>query len=308
MTNTVIAVYDKFEQAQAASKKLLASNFTSSQVHLRPSDDTPSARQSALRALDENDVHTGEKSGTLRSFFHDLFGGDSATTQDHSAHYDEAVQRGGFMLAVDATDDHERDVATSVMEQFQPIDLEERAAQWRNGSASKSEQSGTAASLSQQDMLPRGNQTAPAGKDQQQVAIPVIEEELKVGKREVQRGGVRVFQRVTETPVHESIGLREEHVSVERHAVDQPVTAADLESLKQGTLEVREMAEEAVVSKTARVVEEVVVRKEVSEREATINDTVRRTDVEVEKIDASTHSPGSASNTDSTGAGTKKPL
>jgi uncharacterized protein (TIGR02271 family) len=116
--------------------------------------------------------------------------------------------------------------------------------------------------------------------------IPVVEEELQVGKRQVQRGGVRVYQRVRETPVNESVQLREEHVHVERHPVDQPATSADLDAIKEGAIELRETAEEAVVSKTARVVEEVVVGKEVTEQTKDINDTVRRTDVEVEQLGA----------------------
>ena len=115
-------------------------------------------------------------------------------------------------------------------------------------------------------------------------AIPVIQEELKVGKREVQRGGVRIFQRVVETPFNETVGLREERVNVERHAVDRPVSAADVNAFQETTIELREMAEEAVVSKTARVVEEVVVGKEVNQRQEQITDTVRRTEVEVQQL------------------------
>ncbi|HEY0060835.1 MAG TPA: YsnF/AvaK domain-containing protein [Telluria sp.] len=118
-------------------------------------------------------------------------------------------------------------------------------------------------------------------------AIPVIQEELKVGKREVQRGGVRIFQRVIETPVNETIGLREEHVNVERHAVDRPVSPDDLNAFQETTIEMRETAEEAVVEKTARVVEEVVVGKEVSGRSEQISDTVRRTEVEIEQLSPS---------------------
>ena len=115
-------------------------------------------------------------------------------------------------------------------------------------------------------------------------AIPVIQEELKVGKREVQRGGVRIYQRVVETPVNETVGLREQHVNVERHAVDRPVSAADVNAFQETTIELRESAEEAVVEKTARVVEEVVVGKEVTQRQENISDTVRRTEVEVEQL------------------------
>jgi uncharacterized protein (TIGR02271 family) len=115
-------------------------------------------------------------------------------------------------------------------------------------------------------------------------AIPVVEEELKVGKREVQRGGVRVFSRVVETPVDESIGLREEHVSVERRPVDQPISTADATAFKEQSIELRETAEEAVIQKSARVVEEVLVGKEVSERQQQIHDTVRHTEVQVENL------------------------
>jgi len=116
-----------------------------------------------------------------------------------------------------------------------------------------------------------------------ETTIPVIEEELQVGKREVERGGVRVESRVEEKPVTEQVQLREEHVHVERRPVDRPVTAGD-EAFREGTLEVTERGEEAVVSKTARVVEEVVVGKQVEERTETITDTVRRTDVDVQEV------------------------
>jgi stress response protein YsnF len=47
---------------------------------------------------------------------------------------------------------------------------------------------------------------------------------------------------------------------------------------------VRETAEEPVVAKTARVIEEVVVGKESTTRTETVNDTVRGTKVEVERV------------------------
>jgi uncharacterized protein (TIGR02271 family) len=120
-------------------------------------------------------------------------------------------------------------------------------------------------------------------------AIPVVQEDLKIGKREVQRGGVRVFSRIIETPVNESVNLREEHVNVERRPVNQPIGANDLTAFKEQSIEMRETAEEAVVQKSARVVEEVLVNKEVTQREEQINDTVRRTDVQVEQLGADSY-------------------
>ena len=120
-------------------------------------------------------------------------------------------------------------------------------------------------------------------KGQVEVTLPVVQEELQVGKREVQRGGVHVVTHVTETPVQETVRLREEHVTVERHRVDRPATAGDT-AFKNSTFEVRQHAEVAVVSKEARVVEEVVIGKKTTEHVETVSDTVRRTDVVVEEL------------------------
>jgi len=115
--------------------------------------------------------------------------------------------------------------------------------------------------------------------------IPIVREEMKVGKRTVERGGVRVTTHVVERPVSEQIHLRETHVDVERRAVDRPLRG-DEAVFADDSVEMIEMADEAVVSKQARVVEEVVVRKHVSDRTATISDQVRSTEIEFGKLRA----------------------
>jgi uncharacterized protein (TIGR02271 family) len=114
--------------------------------------------------------------------------------------------------------------------------------------------------------------------------IPVVQEELVVGKRRVERGGVRVFSHIVERPVEEQVVLRKEHATVERHPVNRPISEADLDKLQGQTLEVFEMAEEAVVGKIARVVEEIHVGKETTERTQQVKDTVRKTEVDVEQV------------------------
>ena len=106
-------------------------------------------------------------------------------------------------------------------------------------------------------------------------------EEIRVGKREVSRGRVRVHSYVVETPVTEQVNLREERVHVERRPTDRPLTG-DERLFQDRTIEVEETAEEAVVSKDTRVREELVVGKDVEERTQTVSDTVRRTEVEIE--------------------------
>jgi uncharacterized protein (TIGR02271 family) len=85
-----------------------------------------------------------------------------------------------------------------------------------------------------------------------------------------------------ETPVEENVTLHSERVSVERRPVtgDARVTDADF---TDKTIEMTETDEEAVVGKTARVKEEIVVRKDATDRTETVRDTVRREDVEITK-------------------------
>ena len=116
-------------------------------------------------------------------------------------------------------------------------------------------------------------------------AIPIVEEEMVVGKRTVDAGGVRVFRRVVEIPVEQSVQLREEHIEIDRRPVDRVATDADL-TFGDRTIELTETAEEAVIGKSARVVEEVIVGKSATEHTETISDTVRRTEVEVEQVPA----------------------
>ena len=126
----------------------------------------------------------------------------------------------------------------------------------------------------------RGRHHADAG----EVRIPIVEEEIHVETRRVEGGGVRIYSHVTEQPVEREVHLRDERVTVERRPVDRPATERDLAAFKEGTLEVAETHEEAVVAKQVRVVEEVVVEKDVREHTETVRDTVRRTEVDVEPM------------------------
>ena len=111
--------------------------------------------------------------------------------------------------------------------------------------------------------------------------IPVTEEQLVVGKRAVQSGRVRIYGRVTEKPVEQSVQLQSERVTVDRRAVDRPAGAGDKED--DVVIEITETKEEPVIGKQERVVEEVVIGKTTEEHTETVRDTVRRKDVEVER-------------------------
>jgi uncharacterized protein (TIGR02271 family) len=300
MENTVVGVYDSYAQAQNVMNELLACGFSSDEVQISPGSDRTSATQDT-----SSEQHSGSGIG---HFFRSLFGMEDDEIRQHQDVYAEAARRGSCVVTVDADSEEERERAIEVMNRFDPVDIDERASQWRSQGwtgydaaapmytdseiekdralygQSRSTSAGSSAGMNMQ------SDTAARSTTGEQTRIPIVEEELQVGKRAVQRGGVRVYQRMTEKPVQESVQLREEHVNVERHPVDQPASEADMAAFKEGSVELRETSEEPVVSKSARVVEEVVVGKEATQRTENINDTVRRTEVDVEQLGAADRS------------------
>lgn len=134
--------------------------------------------------------------------------------------------------------------------------------------------------------------TRPTATGAERESVPVVEEQLAVGKREVSRGRVRVRTYVTERPVEQDVTLREERVNVERRPVDRAAGTVPADAFRERTIEVAATGEEAVVSKEARVIEEVVVSKDQTSRTETVRDTVRKTEVEVEDGTTTGSGPG----------------
>lgn len=281
MQHTLIAVFDNRSDAQSAMEKLLSSGFDKSHVRLNEDSNNTANR---TNNSDSNGAMEDEGIGSsIKHFFTDLFSDDSSTA--HHQKYSTAIERGHHALTVTANDEAEVERAADIVESFGPIDIDEKAAEW--GGVTQAQPPAIA---SDRAYAVGNSQSAGVASSQQRdvsgtTSIPIVQEQLKVGKREVQRGGVRVYSRMVETPVQENVNLREEHVNVERHPVDQLIDADNTAAFKEQTIELRETGEEAVVQKTARVVEEVIVSKDVTQRQESINDTLRHTEVEVEQLD-----------------------
>ncbi|MDO9016398.1 MAG: YsnF/AvaK domain-containing protein [Deltaproteobacteria bacterium] len=199
---------------------------------------------------------------------------------EHAHHYAEGVRRGGTLVTVNAPEDLAAQVA-SVMNDHHAVDVNERAAKWRESGWKGFD--ANAPVLSADEIQRERSLYANRDLGRGQVAFPVVEERLEVGKREVDRGAVRVSSRVVERPVEQQVQLRDEHLKVARRAVDRPLNAADRSAFREGTMEFKETVEEPVVAKTARVVEEVVVDKDVTQRTQTVRETVKSTEVDVDQ-------------------------
>ena len=109
-------------------------------------------------------------------------------------------------------------------------------------------------------------------------------ETTEVHRRTIDRGGVRVRRRIAEHAVETSIALHEEHVILARHTVSRPVSEADLLPRGNRTIELMEMAESAMITKSAHVMEEFVVGRQVEARMEHITESLRRTKTEMEQI------------------------
>jgi len=207
-----------------------------------------------------------------------LIGGLSkaGVSENDARLFEEAVRRGDVLVTVRTSGDH-ADHVSDVLDRNGAKDVDEKSRRWES----------TAGNL--------GTSTAPRSEGfvsdrrehtsdrEQERSIPVVEEHLQVGKREVGGRRVRVYSQVHEQPVTENVELREENVRVDRRSADRPATEADLSAFREGSIELSEMREVPVVSKEARVIEEVVVGKDINVRNETIHDTVRRTEVRVDE-------------------------
>jgi uncharacterized protein (TIGR02271 family) len=301
-TRTITAFFDSRTDADEAVRRLHAAGFAQSAVRLTP----------GYQGRPERDVNPDSYRGAYENnegfgfweALKDLF----LPEEDRHA-YAEGLRRGGYLVTVQ-TGDASYARALDILDDEGTIDIDERAASWRSegwtgytgpdyrpgeaattagvaalGSGARGRGTGeTAGGRSSAEERAAGaaaaTRAAPVHSKGEEV-IPVAEEELRVGKREVSGGRVRVRSYVIETPVQEQVNLRKEHVSVERRPVDRAATSGD-NLFRERTIEAEERAEEAVVSKEARVKEELVLKKGVEHRTETVSDKVRKTEVEVE--------------------------
>ena len=267
MTQSIVGLFNSFTEANGAKQSLIKQGISANNIVVSahegdmPADTSTSSSSSATSSQTGGGFMQG-----VENFFSDLFGNSDS---ESAGNFSEAVRRGGAVVTV-TVDDAQSDTVRSTLASIGAIDIDERVAAWRDTGYTGYQKASPA-------------YTADEVAEERSRVIPVIQEDLEVGKRQVDLGKVRVVPRVVETPVSESVTLREEHATIERHPVDRPASAADLAGVQGQSIEVKETAEKAVVSKTARVVEEVVVGKEATTHTEQIADTVRSTVVDIEK-------------------------
>lgn len=272
-SSSVSAMFDSQAEAQRAVDRLVDAGIPSARIRQVAGE----ARSTATRTDDHD-----------KGFWDSL--GDFFFPDEDRYTYAEGLSRGGYLVTVTGLSGAEYETALDILDDEGSVDLDEREASWRSEGWSGYESSSyAAAGGAAHGAVAGGYDDAAAlrrdtahGRDMtDEESIPVVEERLRVGKRETSHGRVRVRAYTVEEPVSETVELREQHVEIERRPVDRAVSGAD--AFQDRTIEAEEYREEAVVQKEARVVEEIGLRKTTDTHQETVSDTVRRTEVEIEK-------------------------
>jgi len=247
----IVTLYDTMQHAEAARKNLEAAGFSPGEMSMISSKTIASS---------------GER---LREpgLWHRLFGRDIA---EHEASvYGRTVEAGGVVLTV-RVPESEVSRAMAILNAHNVVDVQSRARQ-----------QGLIA-----ETAPKTMPATAGGPLADEEVIALAEEQINVGKRVIPQGTTRIRRFITEKPVEAQVNLHEEHVEVIRRAIADPNYTRNIEWADK-TIELTETAEEPVISKTAHVVEEVVVRKGSSDHVETVRDKVRRQQVDVERTNES---------------------
>jgi uncharacterized protein (TIGR02271 family) len=250
----VVAVYDTEANANAAIKSLASAGY--------PTDDI-----SVIRNEGE-----AKKAGLHEpGVWQRLLGRD--LEHHEAAVLGRSFQEGSVIVSV-RVPESEAPKVMSLLDNHKPVDVIDRAKTY----GLVGEMAGTT------------RNPAPAKLDDDEI-VRLAEEQINVGKRKRESGFIRVRRFVIEKPVEANVTLHEEHIEVLRRAISGPAFAKNVD-WSDKTFEVTEASEEAVVDKTVRIAEEVVIRRQGSDRTQTVHDTVRRQQIDIERLPA--------------GAGTKK--
>ena len=265
----LVAVYDTPAHADAAVKALKAAGFHDSDISVFDGERLKAGKA----ALSANVKEPG--------LWNRLFGAD---VYEHEASiYGQTVQDGGAVISL-RVPESEVAHASAVLDIHRPVDVHDRAVTQGVATAAHVEavqdkiESVPLAAVQRVAVSPK---LAAAQPD----VLRLAEEQLQVGKEMAEAGRTRVRRFVTEKEVAADVTLHEEHAEVLRKAITDAAFVGDID-WADSEIEVIETAEHAVAKKTAKIVEEVALRKVGSDHVETIHDKIRRQQVEIERIGA----------------------
>jgi uncharacterized protein (TIGR02271 family) len=265
---TIVAAFDTPEHAQAAVKALKAGGFHGDDISVFDKERIAAGGAAMKQGLKEP--------GMWRRMF-------GAGLHEHEANvFGQTVSEGGTVISVRVLDS-EVAHATGILDVHRPIDVHDRAITSGIAEAAKVE------TVAREEAVtpftaPQRVATSPNAASVHSDVLRLAEEQLQVGKEMVETGRTRVRRFTTEREVAQDVSLHEEHAEVLRRAVAEPASFKDVD-WAEDEIEVVETAEHALASKTARVVEEIELKKVGTDHIETIHERLRRQQAEVLKAD-----------------------
>lgn len=255
MNYTVVGLFPNAEMANAASNRLDSAGFAKEDYNV--------SGYRTEGAVDASDDYEYDEDQDTRGFWDKLFGSDET---DRKA-YSYAGTRSNLVTVY--TDSAERaEKAREIMDEAGATSVDDHLPESYHRNNPDYRQKYAVAGTTEQKNVANDAEN-----------IQVIKEDINVGKKEVADGGIRIKSRIVETPVEESVRLKNERVYIKRNPVNKVVGDA---AFQDQTIEMTQTKEVPVVDKTTRVVEEISLGKDVDVNEEKITDTVRETKVDIE--------------------------
>lgn len=271
---TIVTMFSNISLAEGAKRNLIKAGFLDDDIDIISGD--------RLRTEGQEARHPG--------FWQRLFG--NTLEEDQAEVYEDAMRTGGVVLSLRADED-ELPRALGILDAHE--ELTERSAALPDdyapgyatsdgltAPASGTLQDNAAVDPLSTDPAHRGAaRTALTGDESDEDVLRLAEERLEVGKRLVSEGSTRVRRYTVTDQVSENVSLHEQHAAIFRRPVNESGSPTHVD-WSEKTVEVEETHEQPVINKTAEIIEEVVLRKETSDRVETINDSVRRQEVDID--------------------------
>ncbi|ORM73308.1 hypothetical protein HA48_10085 [Pantoea wallisii] len=258
----IVTMYDSLAQAEGAKRSLIKAGFHEHDIDVISGE--------RLREEGHEARHP--------SFWQRLFG--KSLDEEQSEVYEDAIRAGGSVLTLRAKED-ELPRAYSILDAHDTTGLITPSS---SGTLlTESDEYQSAAPGVERDGIAGESpvRTTLTGDETEEEILRLAEERLEVGKRIVSEGTTRVRRYTVTDQVSESVSLHEQHADIFRRDATQVAPAGSVD-WEEKTIEVEETHERPVVNKTTHITEEVVVRKDESDRQENITDSVRHQEVDIE--------------------------
>ena len=125
----------------------------------------------------------------------------------------------------------------------------------------------------------------------QSAALPIIEEQIQVGKQLVEKGVVRVSKKVHEEDVTVNVPLIHEEHDIDRVAINQIVDTPPSVRYEGETMIIPVLREEVIVQKRLVLVEELRITKKLVQTQSEQHVTLRKEEVIVDRTDTGSVNP-----------------